>query len=426
MSRSGFGASSCPELIVRLIALAMTSRALLRQFVLTLAVTLGAIYALIKLDVLSQVAYEVEKGRLAAIRDSLPSAEELAQASLPARDVARTVAPGVVYIETTGPAPTTFQGIPLEELFRELEQEAETPEDAARRRRSLEEHLERLGRRSGLGSGFVVDAEHGLVLTNYHVVEEAERIDVFVPDGRAACRAEVVGTDPLTDLAVIRIDADRLHQLEFGDSDAVEVGDGVFALGNPFGLTGTVSRGIISGKGRHSINVGGVVYQRFLQTDAVINPGNSGGPLVNLRGEVIGVNLAIATQTGRYDGVGFAIPSSRVAEVLPKLIRGEPIERAFLGVLPVSVSDAAEQVADSGWTENYGVLVESIVGDSAAAAAGLQAGDIVTRIDGIRLENAYHLVEIVGRMAPDTVVSLELQRDRKPVQVEVKLGRRLP
>jgi serine protease Do len=223
-------------------------------------------------------------------------------------------------------------------------------------------------------------------------------------------------------LAVVRIDADRLHAAEFGNSDATEVGDVVFALGNPFRLAGTVSRGIISGKGRHSVAIGGVVYQGFLQTDAVINPGNSGGPLVNARGEVVGVNTAIATESGHYDGVGFAIPSTRVAEVLPKLVRGEKIERGFLGILPLSVTEDPEQAAELGWTERYGVLVERVVPGTGAEAAGLQVNDIVIRLDGVRMEGRHHLVEAIGQIDPGSVVSLEIWRNAERMTVEADLG----
>ena len=404
----------------------MDSRAIFRQFVLTFVVTFAAIFVLLKSDLLSYVAYSVEKGRLRAVRESLPSADELAEVSLPAREVARLVSPAVVYIESSGPPLTSWQGVDVEQLLEELEGEgeAESEEELARRRSLLQEYLDRISRRSSVGSGFITDAEHGFILTNSHVVEGADLIEVHLPDGRPPCRAEVIGTDPPTDLAVIRIDADRLHEVKFGDSDAIEVGDAVFAMGNPFGLTGTVSRGIISGKGRHSVSVGGVVYQGFLQTDAVINPGNSGGPLVNMRGEVIGVNTAIATQTGHYDGVGFAIPAKRVAEVLPRLVRGEKIERAFLGIVPLSVSEEPERAAAAGWTENYGVVVGSVEQHSAAQAAGLKPGDIVVRIDGIRMESRHHLVETLGRMLPQTVVKLDLWRDGSQLSVEVTLGRR--
>ena len=402
----------------------MDNRSLLRQFLLTFLVTFAAIFVLLKSGLLSYVAYSVEKGRLRAMHESLPSAEELAKASLPARDVARTVSPAVVYIEATGPPVTSWEGTPIEELFRELEEEAESPEELAGRRRLLQEHLERMSRRSSVGSGFITDDEHGFILTNWHVVEGAERIEVYLPDGRPPCLAEVVGADPLTDLAVIRIEADRLYKVSFGDSDEAQVGDSVFALGSPFGLTGTVSRGIISGKGRHSVDIGGVMYRGFLQTDAAINPGNSGGPLVNMRGEVIGVNTAIATQPDYYCGVGFAIPSKRVAEVLPKLIRGEPIERAFLGIRPVSVTEEPERARAAGWTEHYGVLVYEVVPGTAAESIGLQPGDVIVRIDGVRMAEAYQLIETIGRLPPGAVVDLDVWRDGRRMIVEATLGRR--
>jgi len=282
--------------------LAMGNRSLLRQFVVVFIVTFGGIFLLLRSELVGHVAYSIEKGRLRALRESMPTAEELARTSIPARDVARLVSPAVVYIETETLLNLTIGPEPATPSDEDAPSEP-GPQDEPPERRLPQWHPWRM---SGVGSGFVIDADRGLILTNHHVVESAETIRVQLADARRY-EARVVGFDPETDLAVIAIEADRLHEVAFGDSSMVEVGDDVFALGNPFGYIGSVSRGIISARGRSRVSINNIVYQGFLQTDAVINPGNSGGPLVNMRGEVIGVNTAIATRTGSYDGVGFAI-----------------------------------------------------------------------------------------------------------------------
>ena len=396
----------------------MDNRTVLRHFVLVFVVTFAGIFVLLRSDLVGHFAYLVEKGRLRAIRESLPSAEELAARSIPARQVARLVSPAVVYIET--------ESLLSLSLGRER---AASPEDGpppdGEEGGREDYRLPGWGpwRMTGVGSGFVIDAETGYVLTNHHVIEGAEVIRVQLADGRRY-QARVVGSDPETDLAVIAVEADRLHQVPFGDSDAVEVGDDVFALGNPFGLAGTVSRGIVSAKGRSNVAIGDIVYKGFLQTDAAINPGNSGGPLVNMRGEVIGVNTAIATQTGRYDGVGFAIPSSRVRDLLPKLAAGQRVVRGFLGIVPVSVNDFAEVAAQLGWKEPYGALVARVEQDTGAEAAGLQEEDIIIEIDGTRLEDKDQLMELVGAQAPGTVLTLRIWRDGGIITRQATLGQR--
>lgn len=393
----------------------MDSRSILRQFALIFVVTFATIFVLLRSGLVSHVAYSVEKGRLEALREAMPSAEEVAQASLPARNVAQLVMPAVVSIQTEAPASQS-----LVERLLEGWSETDPQEDREQARRWLEEYI---GRQAGLGSGFVIDADSGLIITNHHVIDRARIIRVALTDGREY-EARVVGGDPETDLALIAIDADRLHQLELADSDRVQVGDDVFALGSPFGLSGSVSRGIISGRRRSRLGMQSAVYQGFLQTDAVINPGNSGGPLVNLRGEVIGVNTAIATQTGRYDGVGFAIPSSRVAEVLPALIRGERVVRGFLGIAPQAVVEFPDQADELGWSEAYGIIVIQVVPDSAAAEAGLLPGDIILRIDEDRQADREKFMESLARMSPGTTIALEIWRDGRTITRHATLRER--
>ncbi|MFQ5491393.1 MAG: S1C family serine protease [Phycisphaerae bacterium] len=401
----------------------MSRRAILRQFLLNFAVTLAVIVVVIKADLVSYVAYSVQRGRLQAVRENLPSAEDIAQASMPARDVAHTVLPAVVFIEAEMSAEGLLGGRSLDDILNRMGDATDDEEEMEQRRRFLRDHLEERSSGVSLGSGFIVDADQGFVLTNHHVIENAKVIDVYLADGRRV-QARVIGQDEATDLAVVQIEADRLHEVTFGDSNMVETGDEVFTLGSPFGLTGTVSRGIISGKGRSNVNVGGVIYKGFLQTDAVINPGNSGGPLVNLRGQVIGVNTAIATQNGVYNGVGFAIPSTRVTDVLPKLLKGEKIIRGFLGVRPANISDYRERASALGWDKDYGALVLEVVSDSGAEAAGILKDDILVRLDGMRLQRAYSLIESVGRLMPGAQVTLDVFRDGRELTLKAALTTR--
>jgi len=272
------------------------------------------------------------------------------------------------------------------------------------------------------GSGFVFDAANGYILTNYHVISDAARIEVFLPDGRRH-EARAVGVDPATDLAVLAVPAERLHQLAFGDSAALAVGDEVFAIGNPFGLDGTFSRGIVSALGR-STRIRDVPYQGFIQTDAVINPGNSGGPLVNLRGEVVGVNTAIATDTGRFDGVGFAIPSARVVALLPQILSGKQVVRGFLGVGTVDVHDNREQADALGWAEAYGVIVTNVWPDSPAADAGIRERDILLQVGDHEIGNGIDLMDTVALLAPDTESTITYWRDGQRHTVKVRITSR--
>ena len=363
----------------------MRYRPLLRQVVVFVLSTVAAFMILVRTNVVSRFAYLVERGKLEAIREAMPSAEEVAALNAPARMVARAVAPGVVMIETfrysgrsdwetlnrffgldrEGDADSGGLAVPLDEAHRGVVKP------------------ETLRLRTGYGSGFIVEAKLGHIVTNNHVIEDADEIYIYLPDGRKY-EAQVLGADAKADLAVLRIDATELHALPLADSSMVEVGDEVMAVGNPFRLDGTFSRGIISAKGRSSIDIQGVEYKGFLQTDAVINPGNSGGPLVNMRGEVVAINTAIATESGHYDGVGFAIPSRRLMRMLPALVRGEKVVRGYLGVSIVSVEDYETLSQSLGWTPYHGVIVRQVLPDTPAERAGLHENDIVIRIGGRR------------------------------------------
>ena len=269
--------------------------------------------------------------------------------------------------------------------------------------------------RSGVGSGVIVATE-GLVLTNNHVVAGADEVTVELPDGREF-KASEIKTDPDSDLAVIKLEkAQNLPVAKLGDSDKLEIGDWVIAIGNPFELETTVSAGIISGKGRE---LGSIRRAKFLQTDAAINPGNSGGPLVNLAGEVIGINTAIASNNGAYQGVGFAIPINLAKWVSGQLIAKGSVERGYLGV---SIGPLSSEMATKlGVSNRKGVLVTEVMGDTPAADAGVQDLDVITSFDDQLVDGPRSLQEVVEKSAIGKPHKLTVLRDGKPVTLEISV-----
>ncbi|MCU0977180.1 MAG: DegQ family serine endoprotease [Steroidobacteraceae bacterium] len=270
------------------------------------------------------------------------------------------------------------------------------------------------------GSGVIVDAKAGLIVTNAHVVENATEITVSLVDDREL-KAEVVGTDKGSDVAVIKITEGRLPaDIKFADSSKLEVGDFVVAIGNPFGLQHTVTSGIVSGTGRSGINPEG--FEDFIQTDAAINPGNSGGALVNLRGELVGINTAILSQSGGNMGIGFAIPSNMVTSVMQQLIEFGEVRRGVLGVSILSLS--ADFRKSLGLGDNVqGALVSQVVEDSAAAKAGIQAGDVITAVNGQEVKNAAELRNRIGMLRVGDRVDIALIREGKPRNVTATIGK---
>ena len=268
-----------------------------------------------------------------------------------------------------------------------------------------------------LGSGVIVDAREGYVLTNNHVIAGADDISVTLADGRSF-EAEVIGTDPDTDLAMIRIPAEDLRALPFADSKDLRVGDFVVAVGNPFGLGQTVTSGIVSALGRSAFR--GLEFQNFIQTDASINPGNSGGALINLRGELVGINSAIFTPSGGNVGIGFAIPSAMAMSVMEQLSRYGEVRRGTLGI---SVQDLTDDLAGAfGVEKGKGVLVAQVDEDSPAGKAGVQAGDIITSIAEYPVSSALEFHNYEGQFPVDEKVELELVRDGREKQVSVKVS----
>ncbi|HSM68996.1 MAG TPA: Do family serine endopeptidase, partial [Xanthomonadales bacterium] len=258
-----------------------------------------------------------------------------------------------------------------------------------------------------LGSGVIVDARNGYVLTNNHVIQGADDIAVTLQDGRSL-EADLVGTDPDTDLAVIRIPSENLNALRLADSDLLQVGDFVVAVGNPFGLGQTVTSGIVSALGRAGVR--GLEFQNFIQTDASINPGNSGGALINLRGELVGINSAIFTPSGGNVGIGFAIPSSMARYVMDQLIRFGEVRRGTLGLI---VQDLTGELAGAfGLKSRRGALVAEIIEGTAGHRAGLQAGDIITAMGGRPIVSAQDFLNAEGQAPVGKPLVLEYLRDR--------------
>jgi len=262
----------------------------------------------------------------------------------------------------------------------------------------------------GLGSGVIV-SEDGFILTNHHVVAEADEVRVTLDDDRSFT-AEVIGVDPKTDLAVIRIDAERLSAARLGDSDRLRIGEWVVAAGNPYGLSSSITAGIVSGKGRR--NVGIADYEDFIQTDAAIHPGNSGGPLVNLEGQVVGINTAIFSRNGSGTGIGFAIPVNMARGIQERLIREGRVARGYLGVM---IRDVASDSAG-----RRGVLVTSVRAGTPAARSGIAEGDVIVRVGDTVVRETEELRAAVAALRPGTAIDVEVIRDGTSVTVPVTLA----
>ncbi len=279
----------------------------------------------------------------------------------------------------------------------------------------------------GVGSGVIMNTD-GTIITNNHVVENADRVEVTLPDGRAFT-AKVVGTDPQTDLAVIHIDADNLKAITVADSDSLRVGDVVLAVGNPLDLGQTVTMGIISAKGRTTSigsadNPSAEPYENFLQTDAAINRGNSGGALVTTNGDLVGINSQIVSPSGGNIGIGFAIPSNMVRNVMAQLITTGHVRRGKLGVLVQSItSDLAKSL---NLPSVHGALVSSVEPDSPAAKAGVKQGDVVLRVNGTAVNDSNDLRNRISGLAPGTSVQLDVMRNGSEQHLTVTLGEMNP
>lgn len=269
-----------------------------------------------------------------------------------------------------------------------------------------------------VGSGVIVDADAGYILTNHHVIADSERITVTLRDQRNV-NAEIVGSDPATDIAVLKIDADALSEAPIGASDTLLVGDFVVAIGNPFGLGQTVTLGIVSALGRSGINPRG--YEDFIQTDASINPGNSGGALITLDGKLVGINTAIMSRSGGNIGIGFAVPIAMARDVMNQIVDFGEVRRGQLGV---RIQDLAPDLAAAlDIDAEQGAVIVEVVPDSVAAAVGLQPGDVILAVDGTAIEGSRDLRNQIGARRPGETIDLQIIRSGTEMNVTVVLGR---
>jgi serine protease Do/serine protease DegQ len=353
----------------------------------------------------------------AALAASAFSAQALA--AFPAADgtpmptlapMVKRVSPSVVNIATRGTIKEQSGHNPLldDPFFRRF---FDTPQDSKPRERQFQ----------SAGSGVIVDAKNGYIITNHHVVENASEITITLLDNRTFS-AKVIGSDEGADVAVLQVKQPNLVAMPLGDSSKLEVGDYVVAIGNPFGLQHTVTAGIVSALGRSDINPEAGGYEDFIQTDASINPGNSGGALVNLRGELVGINSAILSRTGGNIGIGFAIPVNMVRTVMDQLIKYGQVKRGVLGVQLYSVnSDIAKEF---GLSQTSGALVAGVVQGSAADRAGIKTGDIITSLNGVTMKSSGELRNAIGMLHVGDKVDLGVLRDGKPRKLTALIAER--
>jgi Do/DeqQ family serine protease len=270
----------------------------------------------------------------------------------------------------------------------------------------------------GLGSGVIVSTD-GYILTNNHVVESADEIEVVLNDSRRA-RAKVIGTDPDSDLAVLKIKLDRLPVIVLGNSDSLQVGDQVLAIGNPFGVGQTVTSGIVSALGRNQLGIN--TFENFIQTDAAINPGNSGGALVDTAGNLLGINTAIYSRSGGSMGIGFAIPVATAKLVLEGIVKDGQVTRGWIGVEPSELTPELAQAF--GVAAQQGVIITGVLQNGPAAQAGIKPGDVVTRVAGHEVRNVAELLTQVALLKPGTATLFDVQRVEQQIQLPVTPGLR--
>ena len=275
---------------------------------------------------------------------------------------------------------------------------------------------------AGLGSGVIISAE-GYILTNNHVVEGADEIEVILNDARRTT-AKVIGTDPESDLAILKITLDRLPVITLGNSDALQVGDQVLAIGNPFGVGQTVTGGIVSALGRNQLGIN--TFENFIQTDAAINPGNSGGALVDVNGNLMGINTAIYSRSGGSMGIGFAIPVSTAKQVLEGIVKDGQVTRGWIGVEP---QDLNPELAETfglkpAAAKDGGVIITGVLQNGPAAQAGIQPGDVITAVDGKNVRNVSQLLTAVAALKPGTPAPLTVLRKDKETEIAVTPGKR--
>jgi serine protease DegQ len=272
----------------------------------------------------------------------------------------------------------------------------------------------------GMGSGVIV-SPNGYILTNNHVVEGSDEIEVTLNDTRRA-KAKVIGTDPDSDLAILKIELDKLPVIVLGSSDALQVGDQVLAIGNPFGVGQTVTGGIVSALGRNQLGIN--TFENFIQTDAAINPGNSGGALVDVNGNLLGINTAIYSRSGGSMGIGFAIPVSTAKQVMEGIVKDGVVTRGWIGVEPQELTPELAETFKLKMADMSGVIITGVLQNGPAAQAGIKPGDVITAIAGKRVSNVSELLSNVAALKPGTPAKMSVQRAEKSLELDVSPGTR--
>ena len=319
------------------------------------------------------------------------------------REAARAALPSVVHIYTTQQIKQQKHPLLDDPIFRHFF--GERPEGQPQRN-------------SGLGSGVIV-SPNGYILTNYHVVEAADDIQVSLNDG-STHKARVVGSDPESDLAILQIKAEKLPVITFGQMDDLRVGDVVLAIGNPFGVGQTVTMGIVSALGRTHLGIN--TFENFIQTDAAINPGNSGGALVDVHGNLVGINTAIYSRTGGNHGIGFAIPVSSARSIMEQIIQNGTVTRGWIGV---EAQEITPELAESfGLPDIEGALIAGVVRGSPADLAGVRPGDVLLAVAGKVVKNPQTMLDLIAALKPDERAGFRLRRDKNIIELQVKIGKR--
>lgn len=343
--------------------------------------------------------------RVVALQTAQPSSGDQTAPAGSYRDAARAALPSVVHIYTTQQVRQQRHPLFDDPIFRHFF--GDRPDGESQRN-------------SGLGSGVIV-SQNGYILTNYHVIEAADDIQVSLNDGNTY-RARTVGSDPESDLAVLRIDAKDLPAITFGQVDNLRVGDVVLAIGNPFGVGQTVTMGIVSALGRSHLGIN--TFENFIQTDAAINPGNSGGALIDSLGNLVGINTAIYSRTGGNHGIGFAIPASSARSIMEQIIENGSVTRGWIGV---EAQEITQELAESfGLPGTDGSLIAGVVRGSPADKAGIRPGDVLLSINGKPVGDPQVMLDLIADLKPESQAAFRLRREKNIIELQVGIGKRPP
>jgi Do/DeqQ family serine protease len=344
-----------------------------------------------------------QRPAILAVHEAAPSGEGIKATPGSYRDAARAALPSVVHIYTTQEIKQQRHPLFDDPIFRHFF--GDRPEGQPQPN-------------SGLGSGVIVSA-NGYILTNYHVIESADDIQVSLNDSKTY-KAKVVGSDPESDLAILQIKADKLPAVTFGQMDSLGVGDVVLAIGNPFGVGQTVTMGIVSALGRSHLGIN--TFENFIQTDAAINPGNSGGALVDIHGNLVGINTAIYSRTGGSLGIGFAIPVSSARSIMEQIIRTGTVTRGWIGV---EAQEITPELAESfGLPDVDGALIAGVVRGSPADSAGIRPGDVLLSVNGKAVKDPQVMLDLIAALTPDERSAFRLRRDKNIIELQVRIGKR--